>query len=53
MQIGALAQATGRSRDSLHFYEKRGLSQLRAELARRLGPQMQQCPLRGADHAAG
>lgn len=127
MQIGALAQATGLSRDTLRFYEKRGLlrarrgangyrdyspeavdwlrylrtaqelgftlaeieadmpllaapeapetagllraalekkladidariaglSQLRAELARRLGPQMQQCPLRGADHAAG
>lgn len=30
-----------------------GLSQLRAELARRLGSQMQSCPLRGAEHAAG
>jgi len=30
-----------------------GLSQLRAELARRLGTRMRDCPLQGADHAAG
>ena len=29
-----------------------GLSQLRTELARRLGAQMQSCPLRGAHDAA-
>lgn len=96
MQIGAMAQATGLSRDTLRFYEKpgllrarrgangyrdyppdavdwlrylrtaqqlgftladidariAGLSQLRAELARRLGAQMQDCPLRGAHDAA-
>ena len=126
MLIGAMAQATGLSRDTLRFYEKRGLlrarrgangyrdypleavdwlrylrtaqqlgftlseieadmpllaapdapetaallraalankladidariaglSQLRTELARRLGPQMQDCPLRGAHDAA-
>ena len=127
MQIGAMAQATGLSRDTLRFYEKRGLlrarrgangyrdyppeavdwlrylrtaqelgftlaeieadmpllaapdapetakllraalanklanidariaglSQLRDEVARRLGQPMQDCPLQGADHAAG
>ena len=127
MQIGAMAQATGLSRDTLRFYEKRGLlrarrgangyrdyppeavdwlrylrtaqelgftlaeieadmpllasagtpetagllraalakkladidariaglAQLRAELARRLGTPMQDCPLRGAHDAAG
>lgn len=127
MQIGAMAQATGLSRDTLRYYEKRGLlrarrgangyrdyppeavnwlrylrtaqelgftlaeieadmpllaapdapetakllraalakklgdidariaglSQLRGELARRLGEHMQDCPLQGADHAAG
>lgn len=125
MQIGAMAQATGLSRDTLRFYEKRGLlrtrrgangyrdyppeavdwlrylrtaqelgftlaeieadmpllaapdapetreqlraalakkladidariaglAQLRAELARRLGMPMQECPLRGANDA--
>ncbi|WP_308925501.1 MerR family transcriptional regulator [Janthinobacterium sp. J1-1] len=30
-----------------------GLSQLRAELARRLGTPMRDCPLQGVDHAAG
>lgn len=127
MQIGAMAQATGLSRDTLRYYEKRGLlrarrgangyrdyppeavdwlrylrtaqelgftlaeieadmpllaapdapetakllraalanklanidariaglSQLRDEVARRLGQPMQDCPLQGADHAAG